>query len=387
MNFLRRMFGQPEGPEAASRPPASNVMPAPASLSPATAAAVGAVSVMSDEATANPTIATAAPETPETPEAPPPIKPEPPPVNAPESAPAPEKPRMLDLSDTHPLTADGLGDQSDGVTRPLPPDVALDAAVDVATNVHAIFGQATDMGRVRTNNEDAIFSFFSSSRTTEAVPDFGLFVVADGMGGHSDGERASAIAARTVATHILRESFLPLCDHEDRNTPIAEVMTNAIQRANEAVVQNLTDGGTTVSAAVLIDDLAYFGHVGDSRIYLISRGKIERITRDHSWVQRLIELDQLTPDEANEHPQKNLLYRALGQSDTLEADTLMRRLPPSSRLVLCSDGLWNQVPDADILAAVTQAATPHDACQRLIAMANSAGGPDNISVIVVQLPG
>lgn len=336
--------------------------------------------MMSDEIASDSKTAIDAPELPETE---PLAEPEPSPVSPPAPAPAPEKPRMLDLSDTHPLSADGLGDQSDGVTRPLPPDVAL----DVVNNLHAVFGQATDMGRIRTNNEDAIFSFFSSSRTTEAVPDFGLFVVADGMGGHSDGERASAIATRTVATHILRESYLPLCEHQDTNTPIAEVVTNAIQRANEAVVQNLTDGGTTVSAAVLIGDLAYFGHVGDSRIYLISRGKIERITRDHSWVQRLIELDQLTPDEANEHPQKNLLYRALGQSDTLEADTLMRRMPPSSRLVLCSDGLWNQVPDADILAAVTQAATPQDACQRLIAMANSAGGPDNISVIVVQLPG
>ena len=380
MNILRRMFGQPESPEAASKPPASGVMPAPASLSPATAATVGAASVMSDEAAATPNTATAVPETPE---AQPPTEPEPSPVNPPDAAPAPEKPRMLDLSDTHPLTADGIGDQADGVTRPLPPEVAL----EVVNNRHAIFGQETDLGRVRTNNEDAVFSFFSSSRTTEAVPDFGLFVVADGMGGHSDGERASAIAARTVAAHILRDSYLPLCERDDKDTPIAEVVTKAIQRANEAVVQNLTDGGTTVSVAVLIGDMATLGHVGDSRIYLISRGKIERITRDHSWVQRLIELDQLTPDEANEHPQKNLLYRALGQSDSLEADTLMRRMPPSSRLLLCSDGLWNQVPDADILAAVMQAATPQDACQRLIAMANSAGGPDNISVIVVQLPG
>jgi serine/threonine protein phosphatase PrpC len=240
---------------------------------------------------------------------------------------------------------------------------------------------------VRTNNEDAIYSFYATGRTAEGVPDFGLFVVADGMGGHSEGERASAIAARTVAMHILRESYLPLFSHGERNAPIAEVVTAAIQRANDAVVHDLDDGGTTVSVTVLINDLAYIGHVGDSRVYLISRGKIERITRDHSWVQRLIELDQLTPDEANEHPQKNLLYRALGQSDTLEVDTLMRRMPPNARILLCSDGLWNQVPDADILAAVLQAGSPQDACQRLIAMANAAGGPDNISVIVIQLPG
>lgn len=381
MNLLRRLFGQPEHPERAV-PASAVVMPAPASLSPATAATVGAASAMMNEAQPTPDNEAAA--TPVAAEVTPAAEPEPAPPNPPDPSPTPDKPRVLDLSDTRPLTADVIGDlQADGVTRPLPPDVAH----DLVGVCHAIFGQATDMGRVRTNNEDSIFSFLSSSRTADAIPDFGLFVVADGMGGHSEGERASAIAARTVAMHVLRETYLPLYDHDDRNTPIAEVVTNAIQRANEAVVQNLDDGGTTVSVAVLIGDLAYFGHVGDSRIYLISKGKIERITRDHSWVQRLIELDQLTPDEANEHPQKNLLYRALGQSDTLEADTLMRRMPLSSRLVLCSDGLWNQVADADILAAVTQSESPQDACQRLVAMANSAGGPDNISVIVVQLPG
>ena len=378
MNFFRRMFGPAPPEEAAAAQPESASTSAPAAGSSLSSAPVGDSSTLTKDTSSIMPDSVTPPEPAAAPE--PATEPATPP--APKAAP-PEMPRLLDLSDTHPLSPDVFPDAADGATRPLPPEVVL----EVTGAGHAVFAQATDMGKVRTNNEDAIYSFYATGRTAEGVPDFGLFVVADGMGGHSEGERASAIAARTVAMHILRESYLPLFSHGERNAPIAEVVTTAIQRANDAVVHDLDDGGTTVSVAVLINDLAYVGHVGDSRVYLISRGKIERITRDHSWVQRLIELDQLTPDEANEHPQKNLLYRALGQSDTLEVDTLMRRMPPSARVVLCSDGLWNQVADADILAAVLQAGSPQDACQRLIAMANAAGGPDNISVIVLQLPG
>lgn len=294
-----------------------------------------------------------------------------------------EKPRMIDLSDQSPSATSTFDSGVDGVTRPLPQEVVI----EVSGSGHAVFAQSTDMGRVRTNNEDSVFSFFATNRSAEGIPDFGLFIVADGMGGHSEGERASAIAVRTVANYILREIYLPLINHEDRDAPIAEVITSAIQRANEAVVKELEDGGTTVSAAVLIGDLAYIGHVGDSRVYMINRGKIERVTRDHSWVQRLIELDQLTLDEASEHPQKNLLYRALGQSDTLEVDTLMRRLAPNARMLICSDGLWNQVSDAAILETINKAGAPQDACAGLIELANQQGGPDNITVILLQIPG
>jgi protein phosphatase len=295
----------------------------------------------------------------------------------------PEAAQIIDLGEATPSATRPLVSALDGVTRPLPQETVIEAT----GSSHALFAQCTDLGRVRTNNEDSVYSFYATGRSAEGVPDFGLFVVADGMGGHSEGERASAIAVLTVANYILREVYLPLLNHEDREAPIAEVMTTAIQRANDAVVKDLEDAGTTVSAAVLIGDLAYIGHVGDSRVYMINRGRIERVTRDHSWVQRLIELDQLSPDEATEHPQKNLLYRALGQSDTLEVDTLMRRLSPNAKMLLCSDGLWNQVSDAAILEAITQAPTPQDACTKLVELANDAGGPDNITAILLQLPG
>lgn len=382
MNFLRRFFGLSGEPSPAAAAQAKPSEPGDTKpLSTVNSAEPEMPTVNSSEPEM-PSVKSAEPEMPASSDdqAKPSIAAEEPAIMAP---PPGERPQIIDLGEGKPPMLDPSSAPLDGVTRPLPQEVTL----EINGAGHAIFGQATDLGRARTNNEDAIYSFFATGRTADGIPDFGLFVVADGMGGHSEGELASALAARTVATHILKEVYLPLFNREERDNPIAEVITSAIQRANEAVVHELDDGGTTISAAVLIGDLAYIGHVGDSRVYLINRGRIERITRDHSWVQRLIELDQLTPDEANEHPQKNLLYRALGQSDTLEVDTLMRRMPAGARVVLCSDGLWNQVSDTEILDAVTSASTPSEACTRLIALANAQGGPDNISVVLVQLPG
>jgi protein phosphatase len=172
----------------------------------------------------------------------------------------------------------------------------------------------------------------------------------------------------------------------DRPT-VSETLSEAIQSANSAVSEQIPEGGTTVTAVIVLGDLAYVGHVGDSRAYLITDDGIEQITRDHSLVQRLIELDQLTPEEAAVHPQKNVLYRAIGQSDNLEVDALTRRLPRGSRVLLCSDGLWNQVSEELLASTVRSAKTPQEACDRLIALANERGGPDNITAILVQVPG
>ena len=272
----------------------------------------------------------------------------------------------------------------DGATRPLPEETLI----AFMGNGHLTFGQATDIGMVRNNNQDAAFSFFATLRSADERPDFGLFVVADGMGGHHDGEKASAATAHTVAKEVVATIYTPLLTGDTENQPpISEALTSAIEKANVEVIKNVPDGGTTVTSVVIIGDLAYVAHVGDSRIYLINKDNIEQITRDHSLVQRLIELDQITPQEAADHPNKNMLYRALGQNEVVEVDTLTRRLPPKSRLLLCSDGLWNQVEDKEILETVKQSATPQDACNKLVAMANKRGGVDNVTVILLQMPG
>jgi len=215
--------------------------------------------------------------------------------------------------------------------------------------------------------------------------------VADGMGGHHDGERASAIAIRIIAQHVIEQFYLPMLKAAPKDTEnrplIGEVLSEAVQKANEAVSGEIPEGGTTVTAAAILRDLVYLAHVGDSRAYLISSDGIEQITRDHSLVQRLIELDQLTPEEAAAHPQRNVLYRAIGQSENLEVDTGTRRLTPGSKLLLCSDGLWNQVSESNLQQIIKTSKTPQEACDHLIMLANDRGGPDNITVVLVQVPG
>ncbi|MCA0453066.1 MAG: protein phosphatase 2C domain-containing protein [Chloroflexi bacterium] len=290
---------------------------------------------------------------------------------------------MTNPLSTQPVEIPSMPNIADGITRPLPPETVISSS-----NEHLLFGQATDVGMVRTNNQDAVFSFVSTSRSATQRPDFGLFVVADGMGGHHDGEKASAITANMVAAYITNHIFLPMLnsDDETERVPITESMIAAVQKANADIITKVPDGGTTLTAVAVIGDLAYIAHVGDSRIYLITKDHIEQITRDHSLVQRYVELNLLTPEEASVHAQKNVLYRALGQSETLEVDALTRRLPPNSKLILCSDGLWNLVTEDEIAEIVSTHSNPQEACDKLVALANTHGGTDNITVIMLKIP-
>jgi serine/threonine protein phosphatase PrpC len=286
--------------------------------------------------------------------------------------------------DTDPLLEENLSKMLG--TRPLPrlePPPRLPGQ-------RLTFGQFSDVGMVRGNNQDAILALLASSASIDGMPDFGLFIVADGMGGHHDGEKAASITTRIVAQHVMSEILGAMLDQrmDDPDRPaITEVLREAFQQANRAVATQIPEGGTTASLVTIIGDLAYIAHVGDSRVYQITDTGIEQITRDHSLVQRLIELDQLTPEEAADHPQRNVLYRAIGQNETLDVDAITRRMPPRSRLLLCSDGLWNLVPEETIREISAAHSDPQDVCEKLVELANERGGPDNISVIVVQVPG
>jgi serine/threonine protein phosphatase PrpC len=273
------------------------------------------------------------------------------------------------------------------VTRPLPSEPIMTSTSD---GRHLIFGQMTDVGIVRSNNQDSSFAFFAAANSVDDRPDFGLFVVADGMGGHHDGEKASAVTIREVATRMINDIYLPMLvvdNNNDADRPtIAEALTSSIKRANESVLKNVPDGGTTITAMVILGNLAHIGHVGDTRAYIINKQSIDQITRDHSLVQRLIELDQLTPEEAEDHHQRNVLYRAIGQTDDIEVDTLTRRLQAGSKVLICSDGLWGLIPDSEIQRIVNQHENPQDACYELIEIANTNGGHDNITAIIVAMP-
>ena len=243
---------------------------------------------------------------------------------------------------------------------------------------------------VRANNQDALYTQSAVIESAESPPPFGIFIVADGMGGHTEGERASLIAAKTLARHVLDEVYLPMLDEStpgSEQQTIPEVLEQAMMRADEEVKDAVPDGGTTLTAAVIHGNLLYIAHVGDSRAYLINNGNMELITRDHSLARRLQEIGHLSADEAESYPQKNVLYKAIGQGDALEdVDRATRRLLPGVRLLLCSDGLWGIVDDQVILKTVEEIPDVQEACDRLVALANQAGGPDNVTAVLVEMP-
>lgn len=251
------------------------------------------------------------------------------------------------------------------------------------------YGIASDVGLLRSNNEDACFGMQWHSITVDSRPDFGFFVVADGMGGHLDGERAAGTAVQTMAAEMLDKIYVPLLrNFSAGDSPtVLEALVAAAERANLAVIKAVPGGGTTLTAIAIIGNLAYIAHVGDSRAYLVHDGKIEQLTTDHTLVQRLIEMNELTPEEALSYPQKNVLYRAIGQNENLKVERLARTLPPSSLILLCTDGLWDMLDDEMIRVVAQDAASPQEACQQLVSLANDRGGVDNISVIALMVPG
>jgi len=243
------------------------------------------------------------------------------------------------------------------------------------------------VGEVRRHNEDTALAITAAHDGDDALPAFGLFVLADGMGGHQAGEVASSLAARVVAHHIVRQFYLPalISQERSRDQPtLNDVLVDAVRAANSAVSDRVPGGGTTLTCALVLGPRAYIAHVGDSRAYVVTEEGLDQITHDHSLVDRLVELGQLTRDEAAIHPQKNVLYRAVGQNGVLEVDTYVRTIPRRGRLLLCSDGLWSTVSEAEMTNVVTIASSLQAACESLVAAANRAGGPDNVTAILAE---
>jgi protein phosphatase len=231
----------------------------------------------------------------------------------------------------------------------------------------------TDTGMVRDHNEDSF--------SCRAYGKWSLFVVADGMGGHDAGEVASRIAVETVDK--LAEEYLT------RNEDPARLIEQAVQQANIAVrMEGMSRGsnmGTTLSLALISDTTAYIANVGDSRVYWMENGSIEQITRDHSLVAKLAEAGKLTREEARNHPRSNLLYRTIGTDEQIKVDTFQKDLRKGGSLVLCTDGLWGEVSDEDIQRIVRSQFDARSAGEELVRSANTHGGKDNITVVVVRV--
>ncbi len=252
-----------------------------------------------------------------------------------------------------------------------------------------IVGIGQSVGKQRDHNEDALFTLTTNMIGEGSPAPFGLYIIADGMGGHQHGEIASSVSMRAMADHVVHKLYMSHFGLEQMplDESIQEIMQAGVLQAHQAILKEAQGGGTTLTTALVIGDRMTVTHVGDSRAYAIHKdGRMQAITHDHSLVKRLEELGQITAEEAAVHPQRNVLYRALGQGEPFEPDVISMPIPRDGYLLLCSDGLWGVVNDRETFNIISTSSDPQQACQSLIDAANAAGGPDNISVILVRLP-
>jgi serine/threonine protein phosphatase PrpC len=285
--------------------------------------------------------------------------------------------KTLDTANTAPLTEQQLqaivGNQN--------PKFELQQLISAASQ---------SVGKQRELNEDSLLAITTTMAGNSGNLPFGLYIVADGMGGHQFGEVASNAAIRTVAGYVLRKfhSYLFQIKTDTMDESFQEIMLGAVNEAQKAIQREAPGSGTTLTAALVLGQQITVAHVGDSRAYFVyPDGRLETITRDHSLVKRLEELGHISAEEAENYPHRNVLYRALGQGEILEPDIFTTAFPQTGTLMLCSDGLWGVVSESDVVRAVNDSPTLQRACQNLVTAANVAGGPDNISVVLVQLIG
>lgn len=231
----------------------------------------------------------------------------------------------------------------------------------------------SDIGHVRKTNEDSyVFS----------PPE--LFVVADGMGGHEAGEIASSLAVATIEEHVKKYAG---------TAQTAELLIHAILKANQSIFQmaqqrpECAGMGTTVTAVYIEGETIYWGHVGDSRLYLLRDGDLLQLTQDHSLVGELLQSGSITPEEAHVHPHRNILTRAVGTAEQIQVDCGSFTWSPEEQILLCTDGLTGLVSDSDIRNTLIECPEVVSRVEHLIAKALAEGGYDNVTAILVQHEG
>ena len=229
-----------------------------------------------------------------------------------------------------------------------------------------MWGARSDVGCVRSHNEDSYLV---------ASP---LFAVCDGMGGHAAGEVASSLAVETIASTAPK-------------TADAAQLAAAVEAANAAIIQAAASGigrpgmGCTATVAYIEGNTIAIAHVGDSRAYLVHDGVLTRITRDHSYVEELVDAGEITADEARIHPNRSVITRALGSDPAMYADHFQLNIDEGDRLILCSDGLSSMIPDSEIENIAAKSSTAQMCTDNLVDAALAAGGADNVSVVVVDV--
>lgn len=237
-------------------------------------------------------------------------------------------------------------------------------------------GAGTDVGMIRSGNEDAFFAEADARR--------GVFIVADGMGGHAAGEVASEMAVQIVSRELLA-----LASAYDPEAPPR--MARALQQANRAIYERMLAEsdkqgmGTTASVLLLSEDRYLIGQIGDSRIYLLRDGELRQLTKDHSYVQEQVDAGLLTPEQARYHPYSNVITRCVGASEEVEADLFEGTMRAGDVFLVASDGLTGMVDDRRLQQILLARSGPGRIVDALITEANGRGGLDNITAIVIQV--
>ena len=240
-----------------------------------------------------------------------------------------------------------------------------------------MYAGATDKGLIRINNEDC-YAILTSHENLPYV-----LIIADGMGGHKKGELASRIA---VDYAVFRLDGSISADSDPY--AVAEILKDVVEKANVKVYLGSLENadshgmGTTLTISVVLPGHLVTAHIGDTRTYLLRDGALQRITVDHTLVQELLEAGNLTSEETFNHPKRNVLTRALGVPEYMQAETYMVNLHRGDRIVLCSDGLYAYVRESQIIQALKRERDPAAAAERLVGLANAAGGEDNVTVVL-----
>lgn len=262
------------------------------------------------------------------------------------------------------------------------PATATAVEETAAANIKVVV--KTDLGNVRTNNEDAGSFFKVSDENNQAGKGY-LLLVADGMGGHNAGEVASH-----MAVEVIREEYFRNAGNANKEKALAKAFEMANKRIFEAASADeaYRGMGTTCTAVIIAGKTIYFGHAGDSRAYLLKNNQLLRITEDHTYVQQMVKNGDITAAEAETHPQRNILTNAMGTKPQLRVDTGRCEMlfETGDRLLLCSDGLYDYLTDAELAAALQNGALQQVA-DWLIAEAKRRGGKDNITVVMAEYAG
>jgi serine/threonine protein phosphatase PrpC len=272
-------------------------------------------------------------------------------------------------------------------TAPLDPR-SLDDHIRNEKHEHVAVGAANAGGVERSQNDDSLLVLTGGADGYDGLQDFGIFCVADGLGGYEHGQTASSIAIRMVASRITQGALLRLLEVDpiEDDQPLEELMRQAFQEANLAVIERAEGGATTLTAVLLLGDYLMIGHVGDTRAYIVKDDDVEQLTLDHSLVRQLIGTGAISEEEALESPHRGVLWNAMGKTEEIQIDVSARSVPRGDYLLLCSDGLWGVLPEHELQQVIEEAESPQSACETLVQAAKDAGATDDVTTILVRFP-